>query len=826
MAVDDGFTNIRRGQTTTTQLAGLTKQLARPLSQASSTSATESSDSSSASESGPASHAATTTTRLPAWKLREAAKSSAVPKRSISNSSTGRPSKMTMEVGNSTSKRRSNSTTSKPATDTSAAASMQFPNSQTEEKEISEDVSTTQTELAARRAARAASWDTSRQRTSSRDPSSRVSSRTSSREPSRRTRTTSTREPHRNRSEPATCSSSRESTKMRSSSRDPVRVRSASRESRRSHASVMDEVPGTHGTGRTVPLRGYRRAMKKNDLEQHDEAIPSMFRSYVPSTLSTSGGSNHKPTASLKDKHDTVSIKGISAADRAQKPDIQREPSTQSVGGCAFPSTFSFDNDDPFTTSSDLTRIEPQNTIPKLEPESAAANKDKSELAPVKRKTSKTSKTVSKMEKEDELSCIPSMFLASIDHGKQSKKSTSKKSSSKSKKDDRNGKDVIKSPSPTKKKNKTKTSDPESLGTTKKSKKSTKKSKAPSKEEAKEHESKKRLPDGFDWDVPVTPVFETPVSRAPKKKLSSKEDILKRKKDNSEAFHNSLDDLFELPADLFSPTTGKIKMDDNDMPIISFSDDASHASDMSSIRSISEYSEMDGGIEVPSSRITRSVQRTAVYSCDRSVRSHRSGATRLSQSTKGTRNSHGSCGTTATAWQLREQQKHARRPGGRRCYSMQTAKTTPTRPRRAMTTQLEHQKIPLPPAFSTLSAPSTPKTPAMNRRLMSNKERLQLDNESSHRRGNITDSLFYFSGDADEMSIEPDLLSQCSRSIYSVRSQNLKRFNSKPVEKRLTIPKNAKLEIDPTTGKQQLVMDLGDIPAAFLASLQATQKKR
>jgi hypothetical protein len=555
--------------------------------------------------------------------------------------------------------------------------------------------------------------------------------------------------------------------------------------------------------------------MRKSDLAKNDEAIPRMFKPQEPSSPTTSGRSYLKPPKKANDQPENTSIVEMPS----KKAQLQRELSTQSFGAAAFPSTFSFDNDDPFETSRRLVNVKPQILEAKVELDPVPPKREP-DPEPPKRKSSKTPKTFKKKVGDDDLSSVPSMFRASLEYDKKLQKKSSKKSSSKSKTE---GNDEGQTKCSTKKKKKRdKNSDPEPPRKTRKSKKATKRSKTPTKDEkGKENESKERLPDGFDWEVPITPVFETPVSKAPKKKLGSKEDILANSKDTSEAFHNSLDNLFELPADLLSPSTGKIKMDENTMPIIAFSDDASHASDMSSIHSISEYSEMDHhGKEEPSTPLSRAKQRVSGINCDRSVRSQRSGASRVTAGTRGTRNSLNSCSTASTAWQLREQQKHARRPAGRRGYSMQTPKTAPARTRRAMTTHLQHQQIPLPPAFSALSAPTTPRTPAMDRRLMSSKEKQAFDTISSHRRGNIADSLLYFAGEDEERSVEPDLLSQCSRSVYSTRSHNLKRPNSKPVDQRMAIPKNARLETNPVTRKQQLVVDLGEVPAAFRASMR------
>jgi hypothetical protein len=540
-----------------------------------------------------------------------------------------------------------------------------------------------------------------------------------------------------------------------------------------------------------------------------------MFRSTVSSTHVPSR--HAKPTKKPEKEPQKVKAAQMPIKDdTSQKLPLDGELSTISFGAKAFPSTFSFDSDDPFMTSGHLEKVEPTILRPKEESEPVSSTPE-THIATPKRKISKTPKTYSAGQASDDVSSVPSMFRAAMEHDGNSKK-TSKKSSSKSKKEVKD-RDAPKSPPKLKKTKILKTSDQESPKKTKKSKKAIPRINTSRKEKnEKENEPKSKLPDGFDWEIPITPVFETPASNATKMKLRSKDDILARSNGTNEAFHNSLDNLFELPADLLSPTTGKIKMDENTMPIIAFSDDASHSSDVSSIRSVSEY--CDGHEEPePSTPMTRSRARVYLTSGDRSVGSHRSGVSRMTAGTRGTRNSRSSNGTTVTAWQLREQQKHARRPGGRRAHSLQAPNTAPARTRRSMTTQLQHQKIPLPPAFAALSAPSTPKTPALNRRLMSNKEKKSRDQESSHRKGNIADSLLYYAGRDDDISVEPDLLSQCSQSIYSTRSQQLKRFSNKPADSHLTIPKNATLETNLVTGRQHLVVELGDVPAAFRASL-------
>jgi hypothetical protein len=486
---------------------------------------------------------------------------------------------------------------------------------------------------------------------------------------------------------------------------------------------------------------------------------------------------------------------------------IKPEPTKVVIESCqdsfdfgGFPSTYSFDNDDPFKSSFfHGDKVEP--TGPPL-----TRKPSKNVESVVSRKSSS---------EHDDLSSVPSMFQAAMEYGKKTKKKT-KKTTSKSKKS-RSDDDPSKS-----KKKKTKKSEPDTPATTKTRKTTTKKSKTHKEESAKKEEPG-RNDNGFDWEVPITPVFETPIAIAPKKKLSSKEDIYelcKRDKESTDAFHNSLDNLFELPAGLMSPIA-KATINEKNQPVIHVPDDASHASDVSSICDISERSDDDG---IPEPQTPRTQRRS--MGTDGSIRSHR---TSISKETSNTYGTCRSAATSATAWQLREQQKHARRPAGRRARSIQAPQTVPSRPRRAMTTHLKHQQCPLPPAFAALSAPSTPKTPAMNKRLMSNQERSLQNRLSNDRKGSIADSLLYFSGKNDDASIEPDLLSTCSRSVYSTRDQNLQKFNKQPSTKQFAIPQNAKLETNPVTGKQQLVVDLGDVPAAFrtsIRSLQSTHTRR
>ncbi|KAL3913743.1 MAG: hypothetical protein SGARI_000499 [Bacillariaceae sp.] len=177
-----------------------------------------------------------------------------------------------------------------------------------------------------------------------------------------------------------------------------------------------------------------------------------------------------------------------------------------------------------------------------------------------------------------------------MSYGKTKKKKAKSKSTKTSKKTSSSEEDAAKlSTKPKKKKKKVKAAEPETPVTTK-----TKKTKRST---IKKPKSTKKAPEsstdnGFDWEIPVTPVFETP-TKAPKKKLSSKEDIselCKRDKENTDNFHNSLDNLFELPAGLMSPV-GKVEVNELDQPVISIPDDASHCSDVSSIHSISEYSD-------------------------------------------------------------------------------------------------------------------------------------------------------------------------------------------------------------------------------------------
>ncbi|KAL3908292.1 MAG: hypothetical protein SGILL_008536 [Bacillariaceae sp.] len=627
------------------------------------------------------------------------------------------------------------------------------------------------------------------------------SSRASSREPSRRGRRSSSKE----RSTDATRSSSvsrrgtRSSSKERrsgtrassrepsrtSSSRDPSRRassrepsrRAASRERIASHSAVAE------GSSR-------RRGMKRSDLMQQGE-VPHHDKKTEAAIAFLKANEKKEPHS-----------ESAKVPERASSP-IKPEPTKVMVKSCqdsfdfgGFPSTYSFDNDDPFKSFKTANSPPPLTKKPSKTSESVTS-----------RKSSLTTAT----KKDDDTASIPSMFAAAMDYGKKTKKKASKASSKSKKSSSEND------PAKSKKKKKTKTSDPETPATTKtkKTKKSTKKSKI-KKEEAPKNDN------GFDWEVPVTPVFETP-SKAPKKKLSSKEDInelCKRDKDTTDAFHNSLDNLFELPAGLMSPVA-KVTVSEKDQPVIEIPDDMSHASDMSSICSLSER---DDDLDDETEPETPKTQRRTM-SGDRSLRSHRTSVSRETTNTRGTRNS---AATSATAWQLREQQKHARRAGGRRAMSMQTPQTAPSRPRRAMTTHLKHQQCPLPPAFAGLSAPSTPKTPAMNRRLMSSKERGLQDRLSKDRKGSIAGSLLYFSGDNDEASIEPDLLSTCSRSVYSQRNEKLKKFNKPPStsKQQIAIPQNAKLEVDPVTGKQQLVVELGDVPAAFKTSMRSLQSSR
>eukprot|EP00529_Nitzschia_sp_RCC80_P004884 CAMPEP_0113496142 /NCGR_PEP_ID=MMETSP0014_2-20120614/29967_1 /TAXON_ID=2857 /ORGANISM="Nitzschia sp." /LENGTH=952 /DNA_ID=CAMNT_0000390051 /DNA_START=65 /DNA_END=2922 /DNA_ORIENTATION=+ /assembly_acc=CAM_ASM_000159 len=286
---------------------------------------------------------------------------------------------------------------------------------------------------------------------------------------------------------------------------------------------------------------------------------------------------------------------------------------------------------------------------------------------------------------------------------------------------------------------------------------------------------------GFNFEVPITPLSSASLSSTKKKKKSvipNDEDHFKVVQKLHESV-GTIEPLFELPTGLMSKPKAApkkqhkarrennpvVEQDPMGYPVISFptpgdGDDGSVASDVSSIVSeTSDWTE-DKSIRSTSIRSTTAHSRAAQSlpvpqspgflrpsAHDHSTRSRKIEKVEIPKLTglsTHTHTSRVSTSTASTAWQLREQNKHQRRPGRTRRSSI-----TGSTPQTPQTCQVGRKKKisldgnngrDLPSAFAGLATPVRSK-PRKYIAPMTPSARRESKRESKTRRGDILASL-------------------------------------------------------------------------------------